>query len=351
MSGITMTNLSEVNLGKLHAAVADWKKVVDDLKKLAVRAEQGMLAKSESARWTGVNSDVTRPFVKKTANEFRDAHAEASSIYQVLDDAHTELLALQKKLNTTIHKEAAELGLRVSDGGDGSVDVFYPHDRTTDDSHTEAELHTAQELADRITGIISHAREIDDSVSRALRKSHGSDGNNFGHDVYKSLDNAQEQRAEELAKKSLRLYKEGKELSTEELRELETLMKYNADDKEFATDLYRGLGQEGSLRFQAQLSLDGTAEGGVQLRLARSIQYSMGTALATAAPGLGEDQCDVAAVQRLRQPLRQSDPFPGRTGHRRVPRHCRQEPRRVRRGHPERRELLGRRDAGYRRTS
>ncbi|MET7929657.1 DUF6571 family protein [Streptomyces sp. NPDC005349] len=292
MSGITMTNLAEVNLGKLQSSVADWKKVVGDLKRLADRAERGLLTKSEGARWAGVNSDVTRQCVKKTAKEFADAHAEASSIYQVLDDAYTELLELQKKLNTAVHKEAPDLGLRVSDVGEGKVHVFYPHDRTTDDSHTEGELKTAQALADRIAEIISHAREIDDSVSRALRKSHGSDEFNFGHENYKSLDDAQEQRAEELAKKSLRLYKEGKELSVEELRELRTLVKYNADDKEFATDLYRGLGQEGALRFQAQLSLDGTAEGGEQMRLARSIQDSMGTALATATPGLGDEWTD-----------------------------------------------------------
>ncbi|MFF4572386.1 hypothetical protein [Streptomyces sp. NPDC001410] len=292
MSGITMTNLSEVKLGKLKTSVGHWKKTVDILEKLADRAEKGLLAKSEGARWAGANSDVTRQFVKKTAKEFRDAHAEASSIYQLLDDACNEIVELQKKLNTALHTEAPQLGLRVTDTGDGNVHVFYPHDRTTDDTHTQSELNTAQELADRIAEIIAQAREIDDSVSRALRKSHGSDQFNFGHENYKSLDDAQEQRAEELAKRSLRLYKEGKELPTEELRELQTLLKYNADDKEFATDLYRGLGQEGALRFQAQLSLDGTAEGGEQLRLARSIQDSMGTALATAAPGLGDKWTD-----------------------------------------------------------
>ncbi|MEU6593722.1 DUF6571 family protein [Streptomyces sp. NPDC046881] len=287
-----MTNLSEVNLGKLKASVAHWKKMVDNLDKLAERAEKGLLAKSEGAQWAGVNADVTRQFVQKTAKEFRDAHAEASSIHRVLDDACTELVELQKKLNTALHTEAPQLGLRVSDTGDGKVHVFYPHDRTTDDTHTESERNTAQELADRIAEIISHAREIDDSVSLALRKSHGNDEFNFGHENYTSLDDAQEQRAEELAKKSLRLYKEGKQLSTEELRELQTLIKYNASDKEFATDLYRGLGQEGALRFQAQLSLDGTAEGGEQLRLARGIQDGMGTALATAAPGLGDKWTD-----------------------------------------------------------
>ncbi|MFE5209289.1 hypothetical protein [Streptomyces sp. NPDC056600] len=286
-----MTDLTEVDLGKLKTAVDDWKKIVDDLKTLAERAEKGMLAKSESARWAGVNSDITRPFVRKTAKEFSDAHAEANSIYQVIEDGHSELLALQKKL-AAVNQDAAQHGLRVADNFDGSVRVFYPRDRTSNDQHTDAERKVAQGFADRIAEIVSHAREIDDSVTMALARSHRGDTYNFGHDTYTSLDDAQAQRAEELAKKSLRLYKEGKELSEGELRELATLVKYNADDKEFATDLYRSLGPEGALRFQAQLSLDGTAEGGEQMRLARTIQTGMGTALATAIPGLGDQWTD-----------------------------------------------------------
>ncbi|MCX4508773.1 hypothetical protein OHA27_00340 [Streptomyces sp. NBC_01619] len=288
MGSLTLTDLVEVDLGKLGTAVADWKKAADNLKKLASSADSGMYAKSERARWRGDNATVTRDFVRKTKKEFADAQAQAQTTYQLLEDAHTELVGIQKKVQTAVGTDAANLGCRIEDIGGGAVRWFFPRVRGDSGDRTDAEKGAAQALADRVTGLIGHATEIDASVSRALGKSHGNDPN-FGHTNYDSLDAAQEERAAELAQKSLKLYKEGKELSEEELKELRTILKYNADDQPFATKLYRDLGPEGALRFQAQTSLDGTAEGGTQLQLARSIQDSMGIALATAQPKLGDE--------------------------------------------------------------
>ncbi|NUL03195.1 hypothetical protein HRW07_08060 [Streptomyces lunaelactis] len=289
MGSLALTDVTEVNLGKLGTAVADWKKTVDNLKKLAQKAEDGMYAKSESARWEGTNATITRDFVRKTKKEFADAHAQANSTYQILDDAHQELVKIQQKVKTAIEVDAATMGVRLEDAGGGAVRWFFPHIRGDSDEHTQAQRDAAQALADRVAGLIGHAMEIDASVARALGKTHGNDTGNFGHKNYESLDDAQEERANELAQKSLRMYKEGKELSEAELRELQTLIKYNAKDQPFAEALYRDLGPEGALRFQAQLSLDGTADGGTQLQLARSIQDSMGVALATAQPKLGDE--------------------------------------------------------------
>ncbi|WP_327683773.1 DUF6571 family protein [Streptomyces sp. NBC_00467] len=289
MGSLTLTDLVEVDLGKLGAAVADWKKAADSLKKLAGNADSGMYAKSERARWKGDNATVTRDFVRKTKKEFADAQAQAQTTYELLEDAHTELVGIQKKVKTAVGTDAANLGCRIEDIGGGAVRWFFPHVRGDTDERRQAQRDAAQALADRVAGLIGHASEIDASVSRALGKSHGNDPNNFGHTNYDSLDAAQEERAAELAQRSLKLYKEGKELSEEELKELRTLLKYNADDQPFATKLYRDLGPEGALRFQAQISLDGTAEGGTQLQLARSIQDSMGVALATAQPKLGDE--------------------------------------------------------------
>ncbi|MFF7206346.1 hypothetical protein [Streptomyces sp. NPDC008141] len=289
MGSLTLTDLVEVDLGKLGAAVADWKKAADSLKKLAGNADSGMYAKSERARWQGDNATVTRDFVRKTKKEFADAQAQARTTYQLLEDAHTELVGIQKKVKTAVGTDAANLGCRIEDIGGGAVRWFFPHVRGDTDERTQAQRDAAQALADRVAGLIGHASEIDASVARALGKSHGNDPNNFGHTNYDSLDAAQEERAAELAQRSLKLYKEGKELSEEELKELRTILKYNADDQPFATKLYRDLGPEGALRFQAQISLDGTAEGGTQLQLARSIQDSMGVALATAQPKLGDE--------------------------------------------------------------
>ncbi|MEU8948311.1 hypothetical protein [Streptomyces sp. NPDC048489] len=277
---LTFTDLVEVDLGRLSTAVTDWKNTVDGLKTQAENARKGMQAKSDAARWAGVNATVTREFVAKTAKETADLHTEANSIYQVLDDAHTELAALQKQIRTAVQADAPGLGIRVEDVGDGKVRCFFPHVRGDTDERTQEQLDARAELEGRINGLLAHAAEIDASVARALRKSHGSDPHNAGHSAYESLNDAQAERALELAHK-------GDGMTDQELAELNRLIRFNGREKdgEFATEFYQGLGgPEKTLQFYAEMSIDGTDAQASKVRLdgVRDLQKNMGFALANA---------------------------------------------------------------------
>ncbi|MER5403405.1 hypothetical protein [Streptomyces sp. NPDC002769] len=277
---LTFTDLVEVDLGRLDSAVTDWKNTVDGLKTQAENARKGMQAKSDAARWAGVNATVTREFVAKTTKEIADLHTEANSIYQVLDDAHTELAALQKQIRTAVQTDAPALGIRVEDIGDGKVRCFFPHIRGDTDERTQEQLDARQELEGRINGLLAHASEIDASVARALRKSHGGDPHNAGHSAYESLNDAQVERALELAHK-------GDKMTDQELAELNRLIRYNGREKdgEFATEFYEGLGgPEKTLQFYAEMSIDGTGGDASKVRLdgVRDLQKNMGFALANA---------------------------------------------------------------------
>ncbi|MFJ4280732.1 hypothetical protein [Streptomyces massasporeus] len=271
-------DLVEVDLGKLATAVSDWKSAVDKLKTAARNARRGMQAKSEKARWAGANATVTRGFVTKTTKEIADLHAEANSIYQVLNDAHTELASLQKQIKTAVQADAPTLGVRVEDIGDGKVRCYFPHIRGDTDERTQDQLDAKQELESRINRLIAHATEIDTSVARALRKSHGSDPHNAGHSTYKSLDDAQSERAAELAKL-------GPKMTDKQFTELNSIMKWNAKDAYFSTAFYKSLGgPEETLDFYGRMALEGTQGDDHKERLAltRQLQRNMGNALATA---------------------------------------------------------------------
>ncbi|WP_051857890.1 DUF6571 family protein [Streptomyces cellulosae] len=276
----TYLDLSEVDLGRLGTAVADWKDTVDGLKTLAENARTGMQAKSDKARWAGVNATVTREFVTKTGKEISDLHTEASSIHQVLSDAHTELVSLQKQVRTAVETDAPKLGVRVEDIGDGKVRCFFPHIRGDSDDRTQEQLDAKQELESRINRLLAHAAEIDASVARALSKSHGNDRNNAGHSSYESLNDAQAERAVELALK-------GDQMSDAELQEFNRLMRFNGQEKdgEFATQFYQGLGgPEKTLEFYAEMSINGTGPDASKVRLdgMKDLQRNMGLALANA---------------------------------------------------------------------
>ncbi|MFF8970587.1 hypothetical protein [Streptomyces sp. NPDC014995] len=270
-------DLVEVDLGKLGTAVSDWKKSVDALKTAAESARGGMQAKSDKARWAGVNATVTREFVTKTAKEIADLHTEADSIHTVLVDGHAELLALQKKIRTAVEQDASNLGVRVEDIGDGKVRCFFPHIRGDSDDRTPEQLDAKQELEDRINRLVARASEIDSSLARALSKSHGGDKHNAGHKSYESLDDAQAERAAELAKL-------GPEMSDKQYMELNSIMRFNARDADFSTDFYKSLGgPKEALEFYGRMSLDGTmGDNKERLALARQLQRNMGLALASA---------------------------------------------------------------------
>ncbi|MEU7421041.1 DUF6571 family protein [Streptomyces antibioticus] len=274
---LTYADLLEVDLGKLGTAVSDWKKSVDALKTAAESARKGMRAKSDAARWAGVNASVTREFVTKTTKEISDLHSEASSIHSLLSDGHTELVALQKKIRVAVQQEAPGLGVRVEDIGGGKVRCYFAHVRGDTDERTQEERDSKQELEDRINRLVAHASEIDSSLARALAKSHGGDKHNAGHRSYESLDDAQAERAAELAKL-------GPEMSDKQYMELNSIMKFNARDADFSTDFYKSLGgPKEALEFYGRMSLDGTmGDNKERLALTRQLQRNMGLALASA---------------------------------------------------------------------
>ncbi|MDQ0959458.1 hypothetical protein QFZ66_003336 [Streptomyces sp. B4I13] len=274
---LTYTDLVEVDLGKLGSAVSDWKKSVDMLKTAAENARTGMQAKSDKARWAGVNATVTREFVTKTAKEISDLHVEADSIHTVLVDGHTELVALQKKIRTAVQQDAPNLGVRVEDIGEGKVRCFFPHVRGDADERTQEQLDAKQELEDRVNRLVAHASEIDASLARALAKSHGGDKHNAGHASYGSLDDAQAERAVELAKL-------GPKMTDKQYMELNSIMRFNAKDADFSTDFYTSLGgPKETLEFYGRMSLDGTmGDDKERLALTRQLQRNMGLALASA---------------------------------------------------------------------
>ncbi|MFF6815885.1 hypothetical protein ACFZAG_39515 [Streptomyces sp. NPDC012403] len=277
---VTYNDLMQVDLGRLGTAVSDWKKAVTNLKQLETDARDGLKKKSDRARWEGVNAGVTRGFVDKTAKEFADLHTEANSIFQVLDDAHRELEALQKSVRT-LTTEAKGKGYTVQDNGDGTVSVgVQPQSGADAKDGKDDTKQDRQRYADSITGKVAHANDIDLSTKLALKRAHGSDPHNAGHAKYGSLNDAQVERALELAKMR-------EDMSDRELAELNRLLRHNGREKdgEFATEFFEGLGgPRQTLEFYAAMSIDGTDEEASKTRLAgvQDLQKYMGHALANA---------------------------------------------------------------------
>ncbi|MFF7498960.1 hypothetical protein ACFZBM_05890 [Streptomyces lavendulae] len=202
----TWTDLMTIDLAKLNEAATEWKTAAEELAKLHGTVRDGLVKKSEAARWEGANATVTREFVRSAAKEVDDLQREARSIHAVLADAHAELTRIQKRAKELAdearqgdpaHHPEPDPGLLVSDAGGGRVrvessvcDAKGPSRRTED---------MVRWYADTLTGLVTHAAEVDAAATRALRASHGADPYDAGHAEYTSLDQDQLPRAIKLA--------------------------------------------------------------------------------------------------------------------------------------------------------
>ncbi|MFJ8011026.1 hypothetical protein [Streptomyces sp. NPDC096339] len=208
------SDLMELDLTKLGSAVQDWKRTADALQSLAEKARDGAKARADKARWEGVNAGVTRVFVGKTVKEIEDLHAEAQSIFSILQDAHSELVAIQQQAQN-LTSDAKEQGFNVRVGQGGAVviedalicEVGGPGQRKQD---------FMRWFADALSGVVCHAAEVDAAAVRALRSSHGADPNNAGHAMYTSLD-------EDMFPRALKLAGLGKDANDKQRKELQRL--------------------------------------------------------------------------------------------------------------------------------
>ncbi|MDV9197692.1 DUF6571 family protein [Streptomyces sp. Wh19] len=284
---LTFDDVVNAPVGKLKEAADDWSEMVTKLEKLADDARQGMKAKSDKARWQGVNSDVTKPFIGKTAKEFEDAGAQAKGIKLLLADAHTSFKTAKDALVRIRDEEGPAAGIHVDAKGkvtprrDLESDIAARHDPYYSEA-LRKQNDAVSSWQRKIDRIVEDCSDADESLKRALA-ANVKDDHNFTAPKYKSLDAEQVDRALGLMKKVTG--DGGTARNVAALRELEDLLDDNRNDPEFAPDFYRKLGAEGTLESYMKMSLDATSLGPAgqdRANMVRNIQSDMGAMLGLA---------------------------------------------------------------------
>ncbi|MFD3945787.1 hypothetical protein [Streptomyces sp. NPDC058579] len=253
---LTFDYVYRAPLAKMKAAADDWSEMKGKLDKLAEDARTTMAAKAKDDYWRGLNAEVTKPFVAKTAKEFEDAAKAAGGIHRILDDAYEAFRKAQDELKRIVDTEAPAQGLFVA--ADGRVEsrqsVLGTRERVdarNPDVHVlvDQERAAIDAMRRRIAAVVETCDDADVACSNALKANITTDKHNFSAPEYGSLDAEEAHRALELAKK-------GRDLSHAELERLNELLKDNHASKDFSRTFYNGLGPKGALEFFGQLSSD-----------------------------------------------------------------------------------------------
>ncbi|MFM9444503.1 hypothetical protein [Streptomyces acidiscabies] len=280
--------LYHANFTLLSDAVTDWGTLVQSLEQLQKDAEDGLHKAAGKANWAGVNSQVSREFIGKTAGEFADAHTQANSIYRILNDTLGELKGFHQQLTTAV-EGARTKGFTVLPSGDGFMVTLTtrPQDPAGKEPDRTAEM---TGVRDDIQKILNQASTSDSSAATVLKALADQSELGFSGADYKDRDSAAEavKEADDLARLAK---KDPHDLTVKEFDQLNAgFEKYGADPL-FAERFATSLGPQKTLEFWSGLT-DGRNYDVVDKRRDQLDDLQRGLSLTLA----GASQSDSAAM-------------------------------------------------------
>ncbi|MDN5384793.1 hypothetical protein QEP66_22415 [Streptomyces sp. LB8] len=301
-----LDTLRHANFKLLDDAVADWTLLVNHLAELKKDAEDSLRKAANKAEWAGVNAQVSKEFIGKTAGEFADAHTQATTIRNILRDTYGELKGYHRQLIEAISR-GEKKGIRVvSSKGGFTVSASDP----SDGEDSKASQADVVALRDEIQAILEKATESDNSASTVLQALTNQSKLGFSDISYKDRDSAAAaiKEANELARLAR---KNPENLTPKEFDKLSEGLKKYAGDGLFAQEFATKLGAKGTLEFWSGINTPMQNPELIRSRLDKfdDLQKSLSLTLANAT------QSDTAGITEWkRQVIELGDKQIGRNG-------------------------------------
>ncbi|MFH8379877.1 hypothetical protein ACH4E7_02880 [Kitasatospora sp. NPDC018058] len=236
--------LSNARFDSLESAATAWEQVALKLKSMDQDWDSTVIAKVNSACWSGPSADLARPGLQRTNEQLSAAATEANALASIFKDAAGEFQAAKTKLEKAV-ADARTDGLTVT--GDGTVS-WPPADNATRHD-PEGYRDYQKEYGDKATAArkaidaaVAEATAADERIAFALRS-------DTGTDQQKSFNgNAIGGGPEADGKRAARLAAKGGGISDPELTELNSLLASHQGDPKFATTFYQDLGPDGLIK-------------------------------------------------------------------------------------------------------
>ncbi|MGY4999195.1 hypothetical protein [Streptomyces sp. 900105245] len=279
-----LDTLRFASFSSIDEAITDWATLIRNLEDLKKQAEEGLHHAANTANWAGINAQVTKEFIGKTAGEFTDAHTQAKTVHSILSDTVGELKQYHKDLNAAIER-GLKKNLTVMDTGKGSFTVtmnIHPDRAAKGTTVPEHDENDVEALRNEVQDILRKATDSDTSAQKVLKAIVDQTAMGFSDASYKDRDAAQ--AALDEADKLAELARDPEDLTPEEFDRLSSGLNKYHDDPLFAERFATALGPKKTLEFWAgvadsQVNPDLTRERREQLG---DLQKNLGMTLATA---------------------------------------------------------------------
>ncbi|MFF2352364.1 DUF6571 family protein [Kitasatospora sp. NPDC058115] len=258
MSLLGFEDVMKADPSAMAKAAADWTAMAGKYQQIQHRLETEVLAVTgNQGLWMGSTAFAANAHVDRTRQQSIDAQTEAKAVASIITDAKNDFEAAQKKLKQAVADARAD-GMKVTGTGAVMFDVGaldpatkqeYRHDRDYQQERSEA----AGTWAQKISIYVEEATAADQRAALQLRRAAkvGDLVNEFNGQAVGGGDEADGKRAADLASR----LKDGKNLSAEELAELNNLMKANSGSPVYGQTLLNALGPEGTLLLADELEV------------------------------------------------------------------------------------------------
>ncbi|MFJ6379993.1 hypothetical protein ACIQI7_08315 [Kitasatospora sp. NPDC092039] len=236
--------LSTADFGVLDAAATAWTTVAQKLQAMDGDWDTTVIAKVNSACWTGAAADQARPGLQRTNEQLTAAVTEANAFASTFKEASTEFKAARTKLEKAV-ADARTAGLTVTDNGTVSwppADNATRHDYEAMRDYQKEWGDKAEAARKAIDAAVAEAAAADERIAWALRSDSMTDGQkSFNSKAIGSGPEADGKRAAQLAAK-------GGDITEPELTELNSLLASHGNDPKFSTKFYQNLGPDGLIK-------------------------------------------------------------------------------------------------------
>ncbi|MER5852559.1 hypothetical protein ABT126_37605 [Streptomyces sp. NPDC002012] len=306
--------LRQGNFSQLGQAITAWNGVVEKLATLEKDARDDLKAKADKADWAGVNATVSREFITKTAGEFSDAHTQAKTIHDILNDTRDELVDYKEQLDQALERgRKKNLTVARTGGGGFTVTMLIHPDRAAKGHEVpDHSPQDAEHLRDDVQRILNRATESDTTAATVLRAIVDQAEVGFSGASYSDRDTAIDalRKAEEAAK----LIKEkGDEMSPEEFQKLNGLLSSFKNDPLFQEKFATQLGPKATLEFWADLSSPDSPNDLTRTQLnqlgefQKNLGHVLGGATQSDSPAMRQWENDMLKLSGERYNTRQGD--------------------------------------------
>jgi hypothetical protein len=273
------------NFSQLGEAITDWEQMTKKLAALEKDARNNLKAKADKAHWAGVNAQVSREFIDKTAQEFADAHTQADSITKILKDTRGELIGYRTQLNETLERDPYKY-CTVIDTGHGSFTVTGnprpdwasdPSGKTSAVSQKDVE-----DLRNEVQCILNKATESDNTAAKALKLLVDQAKYGFSGAHYENRDEAAKAVADADRMAKI-LAKNPHDVTNTELASLNSALAKYKNDPLFAEEFATQVGPKKTLAFWAGIAdpYQGTYDPD-RAKQAKQLQKNLGTTIGLA---------------------------------------------------------------------